>query len=133
VATLFRDAGVPEEFALLSIDIDGNDYWVWKALDRFRPKVVVIEYNGFLPPPLSKVIPYDPDFQWSGTRYFGASLCALNKLAAERDYSLVYCERRGVNAFFVQREWTKGRDPEEVFRPLSYGGYPEDGRTFLDV
>ena len=49
VEELFRKYGVPAEFDLLSIDIDGNDYWVWRAIRSYRPRVVVIEYNASLP------------------------------------------------------------------------------------
>jgi tetratricopeptide (TPR) repeat protein len=73
VNQLFAKYHVPREFDLLSIDIDGNDYWVGKAL-AYRPRAVVIEYNASVPPELRRVIPYDPHFRWNGSDYFGASL-----------------------------------------------------------
>ena len=57
---LLRGAGVPEEPDLLVIDVDGNDYWIWRALEAFRPRVVVIEYNGDLDPTVPRVMPYAP-------------------------------------------------------------------------
>ena len=50
VEALFAGAGVPEEPDVVSIDVDGNDYWIWRALERFRPRVVIVEYNGALDP-----------------------------------------------------------------------------------
>jgi hypothetical protein len=109
---VFRKYTVPPLFDLLSIDIDGNDYWVWKAIKGFMPRVVVIEYNGSIPPSESLVIPYDPNFRYDNTlpmepagyAFFGASLAALEKLGREKGYTLVYCESTGVNAFFVQKD-----------------------------
>lgn len=92
------------EIDLLSIDIDYNDYWVWKALDVIRPRVVIIEYNASLRPPLSLVVPYDANRSWDGSNFFGASLTALEKLGTEKEYSLVGCCFSGVNAFFVRND-----------------------------
>src|SRR5260221_1466952 len=97
IEPLLGAEGVPKDLGLLSIDVDGIDYWLWKAVEAWRPQVVVIEYNGLLAPPLSQTIAYDPEFAWNGSRYFGASLCALARLAIAKGYSLFYCESRGVN------------------------------------
>ncbi len=104
VDALFREHGMAGEIDLLSIDIDGNDYWVWKAIASVRPRVVVIEYNAALPPPLSVVMPYDPEWSWKGDTYSGASLNALGKLGTEKGYRLVGCSLSGVNAFFVRHD-----------------------------
>src|SRR5262249_41502056 len=101
VEALFGKYGVPPAFDLLSIDIDGNDYWGWKAITAFRPRVVVIEYNASVPPTESRTIAYDPTFRWEGTDYFGASLLALATLGQDKGYLLVGCDRSGTNAFFV--------------------------------
>lgn len=102
---LFAKYGVPASFDLLSIDIDGNDYWVWKALDdSYRPRVVVIEYNSFIPADQRKAIAYDPYFVWKGTDCFGASLLALKELGERKGYTLVYCDSSATNAFFIANE-----------------------------
>ncbi len=85
---------------VLSLDIDGNDYWVWEAMS-LRPLVVVVEYNAHLGY-LDLVQPYEPDWVWDGTRFFGASLTAMNRVATLRGYRFVYAESAGVNAFFVR-------------------------------
>lgn len=139
---LFRKHGVPRNFDLLSIDIDGNDFWVWKAITEFHPQVVVIEYNASVPPTQSRTIAYDPHFCWPRTDYFGASLLALQKLGREKGYTLVGCDSEGVNAFFVRDSLAAGRfvrsDIERLYRAPKYGkdgaGHPHDPkRTMIEV
>jgi hypothetical protein len=92
------------EIDLLSIDIDGNDFWVWRAIDVVRPRVVVIEYNATWRPPLSTTVAYDPNRLWDGTSWAGASLEALRILGRSKGYSLVGCGFSGVNAYFVRTD-----------------------------
>lgn len=98
---LFEKYGVPLEFDLLSIDLDGQDFWVWALLDYF-PRVVIIEYNPALVIDQSVSIPFDVSHQWDGTQYYGASLLALNKLGISKGYTLLYAN--AVNAFFVRND-----------------------------
>ncbi len=100
---------VPEkEIDLLSIDIDGNDYWVWKAITTINPRVVVIEYNASMGYEKSLTVKYDPNFDRHKKHpsgwYHGASLAALTKLANSKGYILVGCDSAGVNAFFVRKD-----------------------------
>ena len=104
VNSLFARYAVPREFDLLSIDIDGNDYWVWDALVDFQPRVVVIEYNIFFAPEERCTIPYNPTHRWDETAYHGASLGALSALGNHKGYELVYTDPYAPNAFFVKRE-----------------------------
>ena len=106
VNDLIRDAGVTDA-DLIDIDIDGNDYWIWQALDAIQPAAVLIEYNACLGPAKSVTVPYDEQFdvrsqpcKW----YHGASLTALTKLGKEKGYALIGCESNGVNAIFVRRD-----------------------------
>jgi hypothetical protein len=101
---LFAHYEVAESFDLLSIDIDGNDYWVWKALDRFRPRVVVMEYNIYFRLDDPRTVPYEAHREWDDTGYHGASLAALRKLGVSKGYSLVHTESWMPNAFFVSSE-----------------------------
>ena len=94
---------------LLSIDIDGIDYWVWESLTACRPRVVIVEYNPFLGADRAVTVPYDPEFnrhRFDVPRfaYYGASLAALARLGARKGYRLVMVEPRGVNAFFVRED-----------------------------
>jgi hypothetical protein len=102
VDDLLKRLGPHPEPDLLSIDIDGNDFWVWEAITSVSPRVVVIEYNATWFPPLALTIPYREDYEWNGTNYFGASLKALEKLGSHKGYCLVGCDFGGVNAFFVR-------------------------------
>src|SRR5579872_372434 len=98
INALLEQGGITGDIDLLSIDIDYNDYWVWKAIEVVKPRVVVIEYNATLRPPLSVVVPYNPSDRWNGSNYFGASLEALVRLGREKGYRLVGCGISGTNA-----------------------------------
>lgn len=104
----FEKNGVVGEIGILSIDIDGNDYWVWDAINVVNPAIVIVEYNARFGADLSVTVPYVPDFlrskQHYSMIYFGASLKALCKLANKKGYAFVGCNSSGVNAFFVKRE-----------------------------
>jgi len=101
---LIGAGGLGGEVDLLSIDIDFNDYWVWKAIEVVTPRVVVIEYNAGLRPPLSVTVPYQPNRSADGTNFFGASLAALVRLGEAKGYRIVGCNISGSNAFFVRSD-----------------------------
>jgi hypothetical protein len=125
ISGLFQKYGVPAEFDLLSIDIDFNDYWVWKGISGYSPRVVVIEYNASIPPSESRVVEYRPDGHSDGTNYFGASLLAMARLGSEKGYTLVACNSTGVNAFFVRNDLVEGNftvnELARLYRPPGYG------------
>jgi len=106
VNQLVTDAGLDGEVDFLSIDLDGNDYWVWEALTACSPRVVVVEYNSAFGAERAVTIPYDPKFDRHNYRfvYYGASLAALAKLATAKGYRLVAAEPHGVNAFFLRND-----------------------------
>lgn len=104
VENLFRQHRVPSEFDLLSIDVDGNDYWIWKGLKEFHPRVVVIEYNSALPQDENLVQAWDPRSRPNLTEAGGASLAALGRLGLRKGYRLVHAELSGTNAFFVRND-----------------------------
>jgi hypothetical protein len=104
---LISDRPFDRSVGILSIDIDGNDYWVWKALDVIQPAIVISEYNavfGLNP----WTIPYKNDFvrlfDDPKTVFFGASLQSLCDLAEEKGYFFVGCNSAGNNAFFVRKD-----------------------------
>jgi len=105
VNTLLASHGFVGEIDLLSLDLDGIDYWIWRALDAIRPRVVVLEFNALLGPQKRLTIPYDPDFRldFSQKPYrCGASLPAFVRLGREKGYRLVGVQSLGFNAFFVR-------------------------------
>src|SRR4030095_16351952 len=98
---LLHSNGFTGEIGLLSIDIDGNDYWVWRAIDVISPVIVIVEYNHRFGSEVSVTSPYDKDFKRGNGYpifYFGASLKALCALADRKGYAFVGCNSNGVNA-----------------------------------
>jgi hypothetical protein len=96
------------EIGLLSIDIDGNDYWVWKAISTLNPRIVIIEFNNVFGPDYAISIPYQPNFDrykahYSGL-YHGASLKACCQLAETKGYDFTGVNAQCMNAFFVRKD-----------------------------
>lgn len=118
VEELFAQASVPREPDVLSIDVDGEDYWIWEAIEAYRPRVVVIEYNAVLPPGRQLVQPRGHHEAWDGTDYFGASLDALTALADRKGYMLAHTDLAAINAFFVRDDLAgeAAPAPDEVAR-----------------
>jgi hypothetical protein len=138
INTLVSAEAFPGGLGVISIDIDGNDYYVWQAL-TLRPAVVVIEYNGALPLRKRLVQPLS-DVRWQGTDYFGASLGALIGLGARLGYTFVHSELSGTNAFFVADEHRERfadlAPPQRTvnYELLGMRHRPDTtGRTYLDV
>lgn len=121
----FHMAKVPHDVDLVSIDINGNDYWVWDALCDFKPAVILIEYNQCLGYTESKTIKYNPFHIFDNTTYFGASLPAMVKLGKKKWYKLVYANR--LNAFFIKEELIPN-SPELLVNKLEAkrSGWPVD-------
>lgn len=97
----FDAAGVPDVIDVLSVDVDGNDFWLWKALRR-PARVTLVEYNASLPSGEAFAIEYNPSHAWDGTNYFGASLYALYLLGRSKGLRLVHVTK--LNAVFVVGE-----------------------------
>lgn len=141
VEELFDAAGVPAEPDVVSIDVDGTDWWIWRAIRRFRPRVVVVEHNGQLTPEHSLTVPQDFAGPWDGTHYYGASVLALERLATAKGYRLVHTELNGVNAFFVREDLCAAMPDRDVVpvHPAGYGlrdvAHPPDphGRPWVEV
>ncbi len=130
VESLFRRYGVPERFDLLSIDIDGNDYWVWKAIEAYAPRVVIVEYNVFFQPSTAKTMAYDAGHCWDRDYfglYHGASLAALEKLGRQKGYVLAYTEPYCPNAIFVRRDELPADAALPTLADWTRWDWPEDG------
>jgi len=121
INSLLAEARFSDDVGLLSIDIDGNEYWIWEAIQSIRPRIVIAEYNsvfGLIP----VSIPYKEDFDRTvahfSTLYYGCSLAALGHLAKKKGYLLVGSNIWGHNAFFVRADVAgefKGLEPEEAY------------------
>lgn len=105
---LIQEAKFHEEVGILSIDVDGNDYWIWKAIHVINPVIVIIEYNSFFGFNVPFTIPYQSNFVRGISTpigYWGASLLSLSDLANEKGYSFVGCNSAGNNAYFIRNDF----------------------------
>ncbi len=103
VNDLLETSGLSGAVDLLSLDIDGMDYWVWKAISAIDPRVVVCETHNPIPADRALTVPYDPEFVFESENYRGASLAAMCKLGKEKGYRLIGTHRFGFNAFFMKK------------------------------
>ncbi len=108
INSLIKKNGISGDIGLLSVDIDGNDYWVWDSINVVNPRIVVCEYNSLWGDKLSVSTPYDSAFCRTNSHYsnlyFGASITALTKLANSKGYSLIGSNVAGNNLFFVRND-----------------------------
>ena len=152
INALIKEEGFAGPLGLLSIDIDGNDYWVWKAISAAEPAIVVCEYNPILGDTRPIVVPYDPDFRRDKSHYshlyFGCSVAALRQLAAEKGYTFLGTNANGINAFFVKNDLagsvlpllkaqkafpSRHRDSRDRDGSLSYAGGRDRFRLIQDM
>lgn len=120
-----------QNVGLLSIDIDGNDYWIWDSINNIKPDILVIEYNSLFGPDESLSLKYDKNFirpQMGIFRcLYGASLQALTKLSIKKGYSLVAVNSNGNNAFFVKNELLNDkiykRDVKQCYKKNTFKEY----------
>ena len=108
INSLIKKTGIIGEIDFFSLDIDGNDYWVWKNINIIKPRLVVLEYNSSFGEDDPLTISYNPDFIWDNKNekrfLYGASLKALEKLSKKKGYDLICVDSKGVNAFFVRKD-----------------------------
>ena len=147
---LITGNGCTGEVDLFSLDLDGNDYWIWEAMTACSPRIVILEYNSMFGPDRAVTIPYDPKFDRHRhhTAYYGASLTALTRLSARKGYRLVAVEPNGVNAFFLRNDLAPhvpACDPARAYRLLEkydvlmqqgndvYRYIEQSGLTLVDV
>ncbi len=133
--------GLKGDIGVLSVDIDGNDYWVWQAIDCINPRIVICEYNSLFGPSAKVTIPYDKNFVYAqahySTLYWGASISAFNHLAKLKGYTLVGSNSNGNNIFFVRNDLRgslKTLNPEEAYVQSTFrtSRDPQGNLTFLD-
>ncbi|WP_156027087.1 hypothetical protein [Sporocytophaga myxococcoides] len=135
VNKLIEDAGFKGEIGLLSIDVDGNDYWIWDAISVVSPKVVIIETHvefGLN----NIVVPYDPDYSYPGKHpvYHGASPVAMTNLAKRKGYRLVGANELGFNFIFVKNGIADESIPEvSVESVLSHPSVAECYKDFEPI
>jgi len=105
---LISSEGISGEIGILHIDIDGNDYWIWKAIDNISPVIVIVEYNSIFGCKRPITIPYNKNFYRTDAHpsnlYYGTSILALCDLADLKGYAFVGCNSNGNNAYFVRND-----------------------------
>jgi hypothetical protein len=109
VNRLLDDLGVDAEPDLFSLDMDGVDYWIWKAIERIRPRVVLCETHNIIPLPLALTVPYQPGFRYQALPpeqhdFRSVSLAAMVKLMKTKGYRLIGAHRHGFNVFFMRND-----------------------------
>lgn len=108
---IISEEDINGKIGLLHIDIDGNDYWIWKALKVVEPIIMIVEYNSIFGYERAITIPYKADFtRTSGhfsNLYAGSSILSLCDLAEEKGYAFIGCNSAGNNAYFVKKEFLK--------------------------
>jgi hypothetical protein len=126
VNDLLEEHDATGEIDLLSIDIDGNDYWLWEAIEVCSPRLVIIECNLHFGPERAVVVPYDPAFdrRRHSPMYCGASLAAMVHLGGRKGYRLVAMEPYGPNAYFLRDDVAPAipaAESRDVFHPPQKG------------
>ncbi len=128
---LIKKGGLPGEIGLMSVDIDGNDYWVWEAITVIKPQIVVIEtHNEFGLHDI--VVPYDSNYFYPGKHpdYHGASPIAMTKLAHHLGYRLVACNELGFNFIFVLEDLAEDLPTIDVESVLTHPSNQEAQARF---
>lgn len=129
INSLFSEAGVEGEVDLFSLDIDGMDYWVWKAVEKIQPRVCIFETVNYVPSDMALTARYDAKFsmhnaQGDGQFYRGASTLAMVKASREKGYRLVGAHRHGFNCIFM-----KNGVGEEYFPEVSVESVHDNPNT----
>lgn len=124
---LILSSGINGDIGLLSIDVDGNDYWIFSAIDCITPQILIMEYNSIFGPKANVTIPYKEDFYRTKAHfsnlYWGASIAALTKLANEKGYDLIGSNSFGNNIFFVRKDCNNiglSLTPQEAYVKSKY-------------
>ena len=134
---ILKNSGFHEDLGILSIDIDGNDFWIWKEINCIKPIIVICEYNSLFGFEKEITIEYDEQFV-RGSKYkfnfYGTSLKAIANLATEKGYSLIGSNSAGNNAYFVRNDYMKflpfgSKSVEEVYKVASFTEAWEEGEA----
>lgn len=123
---LMNASGFGEDVGLLSIDIDGNDYWVFESLTVIKPRIIICEYNPIFGKDIAVTIPYEAHFNRTKAHYsnlyFGASLKAMVNLAANKGYRFIGTCSNAANAFFVREDLIEYL-PKSLFESIPWYEY----------
>ena len=142
VNRLLAAHGMSGDIGLLSIDVDGVDYWIWKAITDVSPQILICEYNGIFGPEAAVTVPYDPAFDRTQKHYSwlyaGASLAALTELGQQKGYTLAGTSAGGNNAFFARNDVMARGSIKPSERPFTRPMFresrnPDGSLSYLDI
>jgi len=142
INNLIEKNGISGDIGLLSVDIDGNDYWVWNEINVVNPRIIICEYNSIFGPEERVTIPYSASFFRTDSHYsnlyYGASISALTQLANSKGYALVGGNQAGNNVFFVRRDLMhnlKEMSPQDAYVKSKFRESRDEGGnlTFLSM
>jgi len=124
------------EFNVISVDIDGNDYYLTKSIleNGFQPDCFIVEYNAKFPPPIIYNMPYEENYVWKGGDEQGCSLQFYKNFFEKNDYILVCCNITGTNAFFIHNKHKDKfndipKDINDIFYPPDYNWFTQIGHS----
>lgn len=134
INSLLDEHDASGEVDLLSLDIDGNDYWVLQAIRNLNPRLIVCETHDIIPSHLSLVMPYDPEFNFRSKPnleqdFRSASLRAMTNLCRERGYRLIGSHRHGFNVFYLRNDEGGDFFPEVTIESVHQNPYTTWGQT----
>lgn len=129
VIPLLRTYKVPDIFDALSIDLNGNDFWVLqKVLENYRPNLIIAEFNASRTN--SETIKYDSGFKWNNDDYYGFSFAAAKKLAEKFGYYIIF-QNDELNLYMVAKEHIEGEIPECTFVTKNYHQHNSEGEWII--
>ena len=127
INAIFSNNGMTGDIGLLSVDIDGNDYWIWEAINTVNPAIVIAEYNSFFGQKEEITVPYDPGFVRTSAHFskifYGASIAALTSLANKKGYKLIASNQAGNNVFYVREDLMGPLNEmaiKEAYKPIKF-------------
>jgi hypothetical protein len=134
VNKLLTQSGCAGEVDLFSLDIDGNDYWIWDAIEVINPRLLVCETQNVIPSDKSLTIEYQADFTWRSKigaekDYVGVSLLAMQKLCKRRGYRMIGAHRHGFNVFFLREDEGVNFFPEVSIQEVHDNFWTRSGQT----
>jgi hypothetical protein len=137
---VFQKYKFDNDVGVLSIDVDGNDYWIWKNINIINPIIIVIEYNSLFEKKNKTLVPYFENFQRNSAHksglYWGSSISALVDLGKSKGYDLVGGNSAGVNLYFVRndrRDLLNRVDIEDAYFEQKFSDIKDDNGNFLDI
>ncbi|MEZ0359016.1 hypothetical protein [Mycobacterium sp. SA01] len=134
VNEVLASAGAAGEVDVFSLDIDGNDWHIWDAIDVIQPRICVFETNDIIPGDLSLTIPYVPDFNYRDLPeehqdFRSVSLLAMSRLSAAKGYRLIGAHRHGFNVFFMRNDVGRELFPEILISEIHDNPWTHHGQS----